>query len=494
MKTTQIQNLTNGKSNVTLNRRNLIKAMGFGLASLAVPGCSSISSPLNNMGLGKKPNILFILADDLGWHQLGCYGSKFYETSNLDHLAIQGMRFTDGYAAAAICSPTRASIMTGKYPARLHLTDFIKGGSPKNRKLLTPDWTPYLPLEEVTIAEALKEKGYTCGHFGKWHLNKDKNYKPGRPMDPGSQGFDDVLTTHKPGKGPKSIYEEDWHHVRRITERSIAFMEKNKDRPFFCYVTHNSIHRPEVEKEELVNKYRKKTGADNNEKYGHNNPIQAAMLETLDKSIGTLLKKLDELKLSKNTIVIFLGDNGHLGPKDCKPLRGSKADLYEGGIRVPMIIRWPGVTKSGTTCSVPVISTDFFPTLCEITGIKVTDPEVDGKSIVPLLNQTGKPKRDAIYFHFPHYHGQSIGPAGVIRQGRYKLIEWFEKSIDGVNTPGAIELFDLKKDLAEQNDLARKKPKRAAKLYAKLKNWQKTVGAQMMTRNPDYKPGASKED
>ncbi|MHC4215010.1 MAG: sulfatase [Planctomycetota bacterium] len=484
--------------NPVINRRNFLKAMGFGLASLTVPGCRSMSSALKNMGLDKKPNILFILADDLGWHQLGCYGSKYYETPNLDRLARQGMRFTDGYAAAAICSPTRASIMTGKYPARLHLTDFIKGGSPKNRKLLTPEWTPYLPLEEVTIAEALKENGYICGHFGKWHLNRTKKYKPGRPMDPGSQGFDDVLTTHKPKAGPKSPYEEDWHHVRQITERSIAFMEKNKDRPFFCYVTHNSIHRPEVEKEELVNKYRKKTGSHNDEKYGHNNPIQAAMLETLDKSIGTLLKKVDELKLSKNTIVIFLGDNGHLGPKDYKPLRGSKADLYEGGIRVPFIIRWPGVTKPGTTCSVPVISIDFFPTLVENTGSGSSSHKIcyrsDGESIMPLLKQSGKLKRDAIYFHFPHYHGQSIGPSGAIRQGRYKLIEWFEKSIDGVHTDGAIELYDLEKDLNEQNDLSRQKPQLAAELYVKLKQWQKYVGAQMMTRNPDYQPDAEKDN
>jgi uncharacterized sulfatase len=405
----------------------------------------------------------------------------------LDSFAKQGMRFTDAYAAAPVCSPTRASIMTGKYPARLHLTDFIKGGSPKDKKLLTPEWTPYMPLEEVTIAEALESAGYTCGHFGKWHLNKNKKYKPGRPMDPGSQGFDDVLTTHKPGAGPKSKYEEDWHHVREITERSIAFIENNRDKPFFCYVTHNSIHRPEIERDDLVAKYSNKPDADNDEKYGHNNPKQAAMLETLDKSVGTLLKKLDELKLRDNTIVIFFSDNGHLGPKDSKPLRGSKADLYEGGIRAPMIVRWPGVVKPTTECDVPVISIDFFPTLLEAVGLKVTDPRVDGVSIMPLLKQTGKLKRDAIYFHYPHYHGQSIAPSGVIRQGKYKLVEWFEKSIDGIDTPGAVELYDLEKDLNEQNNLAEKMPKKARKLHAKLKSWRKSVGAQEMLKNPDYK-------
>ncbi|MHC4649026.1 MAG: sulfatase-like hydrolase/transferase [Planctomycetota bacterium] len=376
--------------------------------------------------------------------------------------------------------------MTGKYPARLHLTDFIKGGSPKDKKLLTPDWTPYLPLEEATIAEALKSAGYACGHFGKWHLNKNKKYKLGRPMDPGSQGFDDVLTTHKPGAGPKSKYEEDWHHVREITERSIAFIENNKDKPFFCYVTHNSIHRPEIEKDQLVTKYSNKPDADNDARYGHNNPKQAAMLETLDKSVGTLLKKLNELNLGDNTIVIFFSDNGHLGPKDCKPLRGSKADLYEGGIRVPMIFRWPGVVKPGTTCDVPVISIDFLPTLLEVVGVKVTDPTVDGVSIMPLLKQSGKPKRDAIYFHYPHYHGQSIAPSGVIRKGKYKLVEWFEKSVDGFS-PGAVELYDLEKDLNEQDNLAEKMPKKARRLHAKLKRWRKSVGAQEMVRNPAFK-------
>ncbi|HUW18848.1 MAG TPA: sulfatase-like hydrolase/transferase [Sedimentisphaerales bacterium] len=471
-----------------MNRRDFLKGMGIGAASVVVTGWGDFAEAFGANSPRKKPNIVFILADDLGWHQLGCYGSKFYETPNLDDFAKEGMRFTDAYAACPVCSPTRASIMTGKYPARLHLTDFIKGGSPTNKKLLTPDWTAYLPLEEVTIAEALKSAGYACGHFGKWHLNKDKKYQPGRPMDPGSQGFDDVLTTHKPGAGPKSKYEEDWHHVREITGRSAAFIENNKDKPFFCYVSYNSIHRPEMEKDQLVAKYANKPGADKGKEYGHNNPKQAAMLETMDKSVGTLLKTLDELNLRDNTIVIFFSDNGHLGPKDCKPLRGSKADLYEGGIRVPMIVCWPGVVKPGATCDVPVISIDFFPTLLEAVGLKVTDPTVDGVSIMALLKRTGSLKRDAIYFHYPHYHGLSIAPSGVIRQGRYKLVEWFEKSADFDGfSPAAVELYDLEKDLNEQNNLAGKMPEKAAELYAKLKSWRKCVGAQEMARNPAFK-------
>ncbi|MHC4637008.1 MAG: sulfatase-like hydrolase/transferase [Planctomycetota bacterium] len=471
-----------------MNRRDFLKGLGIGTASFVLAGGAGV--PVFGKGKkGSKPNIVFILADDLGWHQLGCYGSKYYETPNLDKLAAESMRFTDAYAACPVCSPTRASIMTGKYPGRLHLTDFIKGGSPTNKKLLTPEWTAYLPLEEVTIAEVLKEAGYATGHFGKWHLNINKSYKLGRPGDPGSQGFDDVLTTHKPGAGPKSPYENDAHHVRQITERAVSFIETNKDKQFFCYITHNSIHRPEKEREELIAKYRAKLGANNDERYGHNNAKQAAMLETLDKSVAVVLKKLDELNLSDNTLLVFFGDNGHLGPKDTKPLRGSKADLYEGGIREPLIVRWPGVVKPGSVCKEPVTSVDFFPTFVEATGGKVTDPAVDGESIMSLLKQSGKLKREAIYWHYPHYHGQGIAPSGAIRKGDFKLIEWFEKSVDGIKTEGAVELYNVRYDLNERHNLAKEMRKKAKELYRDLKKWRKDVGAQEMPLNPNYKPG-----
>ena len=467
-----------------MNRRDFLKGIGIGTASVVLTGYSDLPRAFGTNSPRKKPNIVFILVDDLAYHQLGCYGSDFYETPNLDRLAVQGMRFTDAYAAAPVCSPTRASIMTGKYPARLHLTDFIKGGSPKNKKLLTPDWIAYLPLREVTIAEALKSAGYVCGHFGKWHLNKDKNCKLGRPGDPGSQGFTHVLTTRKPRADADP--NADPHHVKEITVSAISFIRSFKDKPFFCYIPHNTIHRPEKERKELIEKYRKKPGADNEQKYGHNNPVQAAMLETLDNSVGTVLKNLDELNLSDNTIVVFFSDNGHLGPKDSKPLRGSKADLYEGGIREPLIVRWPGVVKPRSECNVPVISNDFFPTLLEAAGLKVTDPTVDGVSLMPLLKRTGKPKREAIYWHYPHYHHQGVAPSGAVRRGDYKLIEWFEKSVDGINTEGALELFNLKDDTGEQRNLAREMPEKTAELYRKLKHWRKSVNAQEMLKNPKY--------
>jgi len=429
-----------------------------------------------------KPNIVFILADDLGWHQLGSYGSTFYETPNIDRLAREGMRFTHAYAACPVCSPTRASIMTGKYPARLHLTDYLGGSTsrsdPKNKKLVTPDWQKSLPLEEITIAEALKQAGYATGHFGKWHLNVDKKYRLGRPGDPGSQGFDDVLTTHKPGAGPDSRYHEDWHHVREITERSCAFFQQNKDKPFFCYVTHNSIHTPEVEKKALVEKYETKPGAKTSKR---NNPKQAAMLETLDQSVGTILAKLKELKLEKNTVVIFFSDNGQKGPKQGQPFRGSKGDLYEGGIRMPLIVKWPEVISPGRLCEEVVISNDFFSTFNDIARESSEAKDVDGISLLPLLKDPrSKLTRKSVCWHFPHYHSQGLGPQGAIRRGRYKLIEWFERS--AYEEDGAFELYDLVDDPGENKNLSGARPDLTVELRKELQEWRKQVGAQMMSK------------
>jgi uncharacterized sulfatase len=423
--------------------------------------------------------MVFILADDLGWHQLSSYGSDFYETPNIDRLAAEGMKFTDAYAACCVCSPTRASIMTGKYPARLHLTNFIPGYR-DDGEMVPPKYKRYLELEETTIAEALKELGYATGHFGKWHLNKDKKYSPGRPGDPGSQGFDDVFTSHKPGAGPASCYENDRHHVRQITERSVAFIENNRQRPFFCYVTHNTIHRPIMERDELIAKYAAKPQS----KLDRNNPTVGAMVETLDRSVGTILARLDELGLAENTIVVFFSDNGPLrGREELKPLRRGKGSIYEGGIRVPLLVRWPGVVRAGSVCGEPVISNDFFPTLVEAGGGRAKDPEVDGVSLMPLLRQTGGLRREAIYWHYPHYSPQDGTCQGAaVRQGRYKLIEWFEKSAEGAETPGALELYDLETDISEQNNLAEKMPDKAMELYNKLVAWRRKVNAQEMKK------------
>lgn len=466
-------------------RREFLRMTGLAAASAVLGGCVTMGPA--GAGKSKRPNIVFILADDQGVHQLSCYGSDFYETPNIDRLAAEGMKFTNAYAASPVCSPTRASIMTGKYPARLHLTDYIKGGSPKDKRLLVPQWKPYLSLDEVTIAEALKEAGYVCGHFGKWHLNKDKNYRPGRAGDPGSQGFDTVLTTHKPKKGPESPYEHDWHHVRQITEESLGFIEANKDRAFFCYVSHNTIHRPEIERAELIGKYAAKADADDDK----NRAVLGAMVETLDRSIGRILDKLDELELTDKTIVVYFADNGGSGSHDIlKPLRGAKGSLLEGGIREPLLVRWPGVVKANSRCDEPVISIDFFPTFLEAAGLKAGGAKVDGESLMGLLTQRSKLTREAIYWHYPHYSPQNHVPAGAIRQGKYKLIEWYEKSADGVNAAGGIELFDLEQDVGEQNDLSGSMPDLAAKLHNRLKAWRQRVGAQQMLKNPGYAPEA----
>jgi len=468
-----------------IDRRLFLKIMASELG-LAVTSTRAGAIPESKT----KPNIVFILADDMSWHQLGCYGSRFYQTPNIDRLAKQGMRFTNAYAAAPVCSPTRASILTGKYPARLHLTSFIPGVNATNKKLLTPQWTKHLPLEETTLAELLKSRGYATGHFGKWHLNKDKKYQLGRPGDPRSQGFDDVLTTHKLGAGPESRYPNDWHHVREITERALAFIQNNKDKPFFCYIPHNTIHSPEKETDQLTAKYAAKPDASSN---GSCNPVQAAMIETLDNSVGTILQKLGELNLQKNTIVVFFSDNGHLGPKNGLPFRGSKGDLYEGGIRMPLIVRWPQLVRPATICDEVVISNDFFPTFAELAGASRMPADLDGISLMPLLkNHKAGLNRTALYWHFPHYHGQGLAPSGAIRRGKYKLLEWFEPSI--YDEKGALELYDLDNDPAERNNLAGSMPDLASDLYRWLRTWRKQIGAQLMTANPDYHPNTQTKD
>ena len=438
-----------------------------------ISGCQ-----INNNDKKQTPNIVFIVADDLGIHQLGCYGSKFYETPNIDRLAKNGMKFTNAYAAATVCSPTRASMLTGKYPARLHLTDYIPGKTKRGEKLKVPEWTKYLSEKEVTIAEVLKSAGYVTGHFGKWHLNIDKKYQLGRKGDPGSQGFDDVLTTHIPGAGPDSKFKDDKHHVKEITQRALEFIERNQKNRFFCYILHNSIHAPEVEDSLLIEKYEIKPGA---KKGGHYNPVQAAMLETLDKSVAEILAKLKELNLEENTIVIFFSDNGQLGEKNGKPFRGSKGDLYEGGIRMPLVISWPGSIKPGTLCEELVISNDFFPTFSDLANVN-NKLQTDGLSLLPLMkNSKAKLNRNTLYWHYPHYHGSGLGPQGAIREGNYKLIEWFEKSID--NQKGAFELYDLVNDPGEQHNLADSLPQISSRLLNKLKTWRSNIGAQEMVKN-----------
>ncbi len=452
----------------------------------------------------ERPNIVLILADDLGWNQLGCYGSSFYETPHLDALARQGTRFTDAYAASPICSPSRASIMTGKYPARLRVTQFISPGDYAGEaiKLSEPDWTRRLPLEEETIAEALKDMGYATAAFGKWHLSQAKTPPGSLPFNPDKQGFDQHFVTYKPVPRMAREWqtpENDAHNVRIITEKSLEFMEENRETPFFLFVSHNSVHTPLVEKEALISKYRAKPDVD----APTNHPVIGAMIETLDLSVGRLLAKLDELNLSERTLVIFFSDNGGLewmrGDETVDanhPLRAGKGDLYEGGIRVPLIARWPNVIASGSAVEEPVSSVDLFPTFVEAAGGVGKGSEIDGVSLLPLLRGAASLDRTSLFWHYPHYHGSGALPSSAVRKGSYKLLEWHEERIYGLEN--RYELYDLTRDLGESNDLASSRPEKTRELAADLENWRNSVGAQMPKRNPDYRPAgdprASRED
>ncbi len=459
-----------------MNRRDFMRAAA-GAASLALSGCTAGQGwATASAGMPQKPNIVFILIDDMGWTDVCCYGSKFHETPNIDRLAEQGMRFTDAYAACPVCSPTRASILAGQYPARVGITDFIPGHWRPYEKLIVPENVLQLPVESVTIADVLKASGYATGYIGKWHLG-------GKGYMPEQQGFDKVVA---------AVRNRNDKQVSGFTDEALKFIEENKQQPFFLFLSHHTVHIPLEAPEELIEKYKNKPKPAT----GVNNPVYAAMVEHLDTNTGRILSKLDELNLTERTIVIFFSDNGGLyepyggyqGDRtpvsSNTPLRGEKGTLYEGGIKEPLIVRWPGVVKPETTCKVPVASVDFYPTFLDILGIKGDSSHpLDGKSILPLLRRNGKLKREAIFWHYPHYHHST--PAGAIRQGDWKLIEFYED--------GRLELYNLKDDIGEKENLVEKMPKKAAELQGKLAAWRKSVGAKMPWPNPDYDPARADE-
>lgn len=439
----------------------------------------------------RPPNIVFILIDDMGWTDLGCFGSPLYKTPNIDKLAQQGMRFTSAYAACAVCSPTRAAVLTGKYPARLHVTDWIPGRIPPGLRMKPPEWTPYLDLKETTIAEALKPLGYRSASIGKWHLGGEEHY-------PEKQGFDvNVAGCHLGAPpeyfapygiptlrdGPKGEYLTD-----RLTDEALKFIDGSKDKPFFLYLPHYGVHTPLQAKDEVAARYapRIRPGM------GHTHPVYAAMVESVDDSVGRILRKLDESKLAQNTVVVFTSDNGgvigrrHITSNE--PLREEKSTLYEGGIRVPMIVRWPGVVKPGSVSDTPVSSVDHFPTLADIAG--ATPANVDGVSLTPILRQQPGFSREAIYWHYPHYNFHQpqipMRPAGAVRKGDFKLIEFYEDN--------HVELYNLREDIGERRNLARSNRAKTAELRADLDAWRKSVGAQMPVATPEnYNPAKTEE-
>jgi arylsulfatase A-like enzyme len=438
---------------------------------------------------GSRPNFVVFLVDDLGATDLGCTGSGFYETPNIDRLAAGGMRFTTAYSACTVCSPTRAALMTGKYPARLRITDFIAGHKRPFAKLLPPDWTMHLPLEEVTLAERLKTAGYATAAIGKWHLG-------GPVYWPEGQGFDVNIAGGHYGQ-PPSYFDPfgiqtlenrrtGEYLTDRLTDEAVAWIESNRDRPFFLYFPHYTVHTPLQAKPAVIEKYQRKAATVEGP---HKNPRYAAMIESLDQSVGRVVDKLSEIGIREKPVIVFTSDNGGLLQSTTNlGLRDGKGSAYEGGIRVPLIIDWPGITKAGSTCDVPVITQDLFHTVVDIAGLPLnptdngprTTDSRDGLSLVPLLKGSSSLARDALYWHYPHYHIGGARPYGAIRSGNYRLIEFFEG--------GPLELYNLDNDPLEQTNLAQREPERAKTLQNRLAGWRASIGAQMPRENPNYDP------
>ncbi|HOC73278.1 MAG TPA: sulfatase, partial [Candidatus Hydrogenedentes bacterium] len=428
----------------------------------------------------RPPNVVLFLIDDMGWRDVGCYGSRFYETPNIDRLAAQGMRFTQAYAACPVCSPTRAAVLTGKYPARLHLTDWIPGHKHPYAKLLPPAFNQELPHEAVTLAEALKPAGYATASVGKWHLG-------GPDFGPEAQGFDvNAGGTHQ-GQPPSyfSPYgipalkdgPEGEYLTDRLTDEAVAFIESNRERPFFLYFPHYAVHTPIQAKKDVQARYAGRVRDGDPQ----NNPGYAAMVEAVDQSVGRVMDALDRLGLAEDTVVIFTSDNGGLGRVTSNaPLREGKGTLYEGGVREPLIVRWPGRIAAGSLCGTPVCSVDFFPTIMEIATGPGPGPLTDGESLVPLLTGTGDIAARDLYWHYPHYHPLGATPGGIVRRGNHKLIEYYEDN--------RLELYDLAADPAETKNLAGEMPEKAEELRRALHDWLRDTDAQMPTPNPDHDP------
>ena len=484
-----------------LKRREFLQAIGAGAATLTLSRGVFAQPPAP-----RSPNFVFILVDDLGWMDLGCYGSSFYKTPNLDRLAASGMRFTNAYAASPVCSPTRVSIMTGKHPARVGITDWIPGLRPKGRRLIGPPIRNEMPLEEVTLAEALKEGGYQTFFAGKWHLGGPGYY-------PEDQGFDINIGGHALGSPPGGYYSP-WKNPRlangpegeylpdRLTDESIRFLhQRNSEQPFLLYLAFYTVHTPIQASKRHVAQYRaafdKLPVPDNPDdlrerlawtRKRQDDPDYASMVHAMDENVGRLLDQLDQLKLSDYTVVIFMSDNGglatlsarwRLAPTCNLPLRAGKGWCYEGGIREPMIIRAPGVTHPGGVCTTPVTSMDFYPTMLELAGLPARPKQhCDGLSLRPLLEGGRTLERDALFWHFPHHHSSDWTPGSAVRVGDWKLIVFYEEE--------RVELYNLKGDPGEHFDLAGEQPAKRDELLKRLRQWQREVGAQLPRPNPEY--------
>ena len=424
------------------------------------------------------PNVIVILTDDLGAMDLGCTGSKFYETPNIDQLAREGVQFTQAYSSCTVCSPSRAALLTGKYPARLHLTDWIPGyGAPDNAKLKIPDWQKFISLDSTTLPQQFKSAGYSTAIIGKWHLSPDA--KQSDNYSPQKYGFDiNIGGNHlgQPGSyfspykipnlkdGPTNEFLTD-----RESNEAVKFIEQNQTKPFFLYLAHYAVHQPIAGKAEVIKKFEQK----DKQNLKQTNATYAALISSVDDSVGKIRETLKRLKLSDNTIIVFTSDNGGL-PKvtDNAPYRDGKGSAYEGGVRVPFIIYWPKANSNQSTQSTPIQSIDIYPSLIEMTGIASQSSTIDGVSVAPLLKSNHTlPTRD-LFWHYPHYH--RVGgarPYSAIRSGNYRLIHFYEDSRD--------ELYNLAKDPSESQDLSNSEIEIKNSLKKKLDAWLQSTSAEL---------------
>ena len=467
----------------------------------------------------QKPNILFILIDDLGWKDLACCGSPFYETPNLDRLAAQGLRFTQAYAACPVCSPTRASLLTGKYPATVGITDWIDSGGrlhPLRGQLVDVPYLKALPTSEYALPRALRDGGYRTWHLGKWHLGGaghlpqdhgfEVNIGGSQQGGPGSGGYFSPWTIDalRDAPVPDGTYLTDY-----LTDRAIELLQQPDERPFFMYLSHYCVHQPIGAKLDDIRKYEAKAtalGLDSQRTFEEgesfptehkrhlrvcrrllqSDPVYAAMIDNLDMNVGRLLQALEATGQAERTLVIFTSDNGGLatseGSPTCNaPLAEGKGWMYEGGTREPLLMRWPGVIRENTTCAIPVTSPDFYPTLLDVAGLPpLPEQHVDGVSLLPLLRGGASLNREAIFWHYPHYGNQGGTPGAAIRMGAHKLIEFFEDH--------RIELYDLDADPGETRDLSASHPQLVETLRCALHAWQRKVLARFPASNPDWQP------
>lgn len=484
------------------SRREFIKVLGQGILG------ASFLSPLSKCTQRpKKPNVVLILVDDLGWKDLGCYGNQYYETPNIDLLCQDSMKFTNAYASCAVCSPTRSAILTGRYPTRHGITDWIhhwikpdpnqqptgyRGG--KKQKLLTPANHLYMEHEEKTIAELLKDEGYATCHVGKWHLGRERWY-------PETQGFDKNIGGYEQGH-PNSYFspyknpelkdgEENEYLVDRLGKEAVDFISNvnQKDKPFFLYMSHYAVHTPIQSKKDLIEYFKNKDIPEDRDFH----PEYAAMIKSLDQAAGKIISKLKKLDVYNDTVIIFTGDNGGLKlPRgdseyywtDNSPLRAGKGYPYEGGIREPFMIRVPGLTKAGTESDAIINSIDVLPTVCDLTPAQLPKKtKIDGKSIVPIIKGKQKGDERTLFWHFPHYWaGGVVAPYSVVRSGKWKMVKWYEDNV--------IELYNLKKDIGETNELSEKFPEVVKKLDQNLSDWLKETGGKLPKPNPDYQANA----